>query len=198
VKKPRHLSQLYSFAVPKLLSKSKCLETSNQVSFDTFFHGVKSNLWRFWYLCLIVPYGGYDGNVWRIGHVRTQDFRTFEPNPHNPVFTPSANRDAWDCDGVLTPQIIEIGDTYSRATQGILYEIMEDETMKSVQEKPEVLMLVTGGLFDEVFRRETLEKLHSFAQVIVPAEKGVAWEACLPTAEGIITSWGQYPRHGSG
>ena len=62
--------------------------------------------------------------------------------------------------------------------------------MKSVQKKPEVLMLVTGGLFDEVFRQETLEKLHSFAQVIVPAEKGIAWEACLPTAEGIITSWG--------
>jgi len=59
-----------------------------------------------------ILYGGYDGNVWRIGHVRTQDFRTFEPNPHNPIFTPSLNRDAWDCDGVLTPQIIEIGDTY--------------------------------------------------------------------------------------
>ena len=59
-----------------------------------------------------ILYGGYDGEVWRIGHVRTQDFRTFEANPHNPVFTPSSNRDAWDCDGVLTPQVIEIGDTY--------------------------------------------------------------------------------------
>ena len=51
-------------------------------------------------------------HVWRIGHVRTRNFRTFEPNPHNPVFTPSADRDAWDCDGVLTAQVIEIGDTY--------------------------------------------------------------------------------------
>jgi predicted GH43/DUF377 family glycosyl hydrolase len=59
-----------------------------------------------------ILYGGYDSEVWRIGHVRTQDFRTFEANPHNPVFTPSSNRDAWDCDGVLTPQVIEIGDTY--------------------------------------------------------------------------------------
>jgi hypothetical protein len=59
-----------------------------------------------------VLYGGYDGKVWRIGHVRTRDFRTFEPNPHNPIFTPSTNRTAWDCDGVLTPQVIEIGDTY--------------------------------------------------------------------------------------
>ena len=53
-----------------------------------------------------------DGKVWRIGHVRTRDFRTFEPNPHNPIFTPSASRDAWDCGGVLTPHVIEIGDTY--------------------------------------------------------------------------------------
>ena len=59
-----------------------------------------------------ILYGGYDGKVWRIGHVRTRDFRTFERNPHNPVFTPSAGRDAWDCDGVLTPHVIEIGDTY--------------------------------------------------------------------------------------
>ena len=61
---------------------------------------------------LHILYGGYDGEVWRIGHVRTRDFRTFEPNPHNPIFTPSSNRDAWDCDGVLTPHVIEIGDTY--------------------------------------------------------------------------------------
>jgi predicted GH43/DUF377 family glycosyl hydrolase len=59
-----------------------------------------------------ILYGGYDGEVWRIGHVRTRDFRSFEPNPHNPVFSPSASRDAWDCDGVLTGQVIEIGDTY--------------------------------------------------------------------------------------
>ena len=59
-----------------------------------------------------ILYGGFDGKVWRIGHVRTRDFRTFEANPHNPIFTESADRDAWDCDGVLTPQVIEIGDTY--------------------------------------------------------------------------------------
>ncbi|UCD50737.1 MAG: hypothetical protein JSW27_24845 [Phycisphaerales bacterium] len=59
-----------------------------------------------------ILYGGFDGKVWRIGHVRTRDFRTFEPNPHNPIFTPSTDPDAWDCDGVLTPHIIEIGDTY--------------------------------------------------------------------------------------
>jgi len=59
-----------------------------------------------------ILYGGFDGKVWRIGHVRTRDFRYFEPNPHNPVFSPSSDREAWDCDGVLTGQIIEIGDTY--------------------------------------------------------------------------------------
>jgi len=59
-----------------------------------------------------ILYGGFDGEVWRIGHVRTRDFRTFEPNPHNPVFTPSEGPNAFDCDGVLTPQVIEIGDTY--------------------------------------------------------------------------------------
>ena len=59
-----------------------------------------------------ILYGGYDGETWRIGHVRTQDFETFEPNPHNPIFSPSENPDDWDCDGVLTGQIIKIGDTY--------------------------------------------------------------------------------------
>jgi hypothetical protein len=59
-----------------------------------------------------ILYGGYDGKVWRIGHVRTRDFRTFEPNPHNPIFTPSADRNAWDCDGVLTAQVLKIGDTW--------------------------------------------------------------------------------------
>ena len=59
-----------------------------------------------------VLYGGFDGEIWRIGHVRTRDFRTFEPNPHNPIFTPSSDSEAWDCDGVLTAQIIEIGNTY--------------------------------------------------------------------------------------
>jgi predicted GH43/DUF377 family glycosyl hydrolase len=59
-----------------------------------------------------ILYGGYDGETWRIGHVRTRDFRTFEPNPQNPVFTPSIDPDAWDSDGVLTAQVVEIGDTY--------------------------------------------------------------------------------------
>jgi len=59
-----------------------------------------------------ILYGGSDGNLWRIGHVRTRDFRNFEPNPQNPVFTPSADRDAWDCDGILTPQVFEAGDFY--------------------------------------------------------------------------------------
>jgi len=56
--------------------------------------------------------------------------------------------------------------------------------------KPEVLMLVTGSLFEQVFRSETLEKLDSFAETVIPAEKGVDWKKLLPTAEGIITSWG--------
>ncbi len=59
-----------------------------------------------------ILYGGFDGSIWRVGHVRTRDFRTFEPNPHNPVFSPSPDRNAWDCDGVLTAQVIEIGETY--------------------------------------------------------------------------------------
>lgn len=59
-----------------------------------------------------ILYGGYDGKVWRIGHVRTRDFRTFEPNPQNPVFIPPSDPDAWDCDGILTPQVFEAGDFY--------------------------------------------------------------------------------------
>ena len=57
-------------------------------------------------------YGGSDGEVWRIGHARTRDFRTFEPNPHNPIFTPAADPEAWDCDGILTPQVFVAGDYY--------------------------------------------------------------------------------------
>jgi hypothetical protein len=59
-----------------------------------------------------VFYGGFDGEVWRIGHARTRDFATFEPNPYNPIFVPSEDPDAFDCDGVLTPQVIEAGDRY--------------------------------------------------------------------------------------
>ncbi|MHC4656641.1 MAG: hypothetical protein ACYS91_16735, partial [Planctomycetota bacterium] len=53
-----------------------------------------------------------DGKTWRIGHVRTRDFRSFEANPHNPVFVPSTEAGAWDCDGILTPQVFEAGDFY--------------------------------------------------------------------------------------
>ncbi len=52
-----------------------------------------------------ILYGGFDGHAWQIGHVRTRDFRHFEANPRNPVFTPSTRRGMWDCDGVLTPQV---------------------------------------------------------------------------------------------
>ena len=41
-----------------------------------------------------------------------RDFHEFEPNPYNPVFTPSENPEHFDCDGVLTGQIIKIDQTY--------------------------------------------------------------------------------------
>ncbi len=59
-----------------------------------------------------ILYGGREGNVWRIGHVRTRDFRTFEPNPHNPIFTPSPDPDAWDGKGILTPQVFGAGECH--------------------------------------------------------------------------------------
>ena len=65
-----------------------------------------------------ILYGGYDGDIWRIGHVRTRDFRTYQPNPYNPVFTPSDDPDAFDCDGVLTGQVFEVGDTYAMLYAG--------------------------------------------------------------------------------
>ena len=65
-----------------------------------------------------ILYGGFDGDVWRIGHVRTRDFQTFEPNPDNPIFTPSDDPNAFDCDGVLTGQIFEVGDTYAMLYAG--------------------------------------------------------------------------------
>jgi predicted GH43/DUF377 family glycosyl hydrolase len=79
-----------------------------------------------------ILYGGSDGKVWRIGHVRTRDFRTFEPNPHNPVFNPSPNADAWDSDGLLTPQVIEIGDSYY-----MLYAGMKESEWQSGLAKAE-------------------------------------------------------------
>jgi predicted GH43/DUF377 family glycosyl hydrolase len=42
----------------------------------------------------------------------TSDPAAVTKNPANPVFTPSNDPNAWDCDGVLTPQVIEVGDTY--------------------------------------------------------------------------------------
>ena len=59
-----------------------------------------------------ILYGGYDGEAWRIGHVRTRDFRTFEANPGNPVFSPSEDPEAWDADGVLTGQLFEAAGTW--------------------------------------------------------------------------------------
>ena len=64
-------------------------------------------------------YGGYDGKVWTIGHVRTRDFRTFEPNPHNPILTPATDADAWDRDGLLTPQVFAINGTYYMIYAGL-------------------------------------------------------------------------------
>ncbi len=63
-------------------------------------------------------YGGWDGATWRVGHVRTKDFLTFEANLHNPVFVPSDDRDAWDCDGVLTPHVIDTCDHYTMIYAG--------------------------------------------------------------------------------
>ncbi len=57
-------------------------------------------------------YGGYNGKIWQIGHVRTRDFRTFEPNPANPILTPSGDPDAWDSGGLLTPQVFEVNGAY--------------------------------------------------------------------------------------
>ena len=64
-------------------------------------------------------YGGYDGAVWAIGHVRTRDFSTFEPNPHNPIFTPAADPQAWDSNGLLTPQVFAMNGTYYMIYAGL-------------------------------------------------------------------------------
>ena len=65
-----------------------------------------------------IIYGGFDGEVWRIGHIRTRDFQTFEPNPYNPIFATSNDPEAFDCDGVLTGQIFEGGDPYAMLYAG--------------------------------------------------------------------------------
>jgi len=75
-----------------------------------------------------VFYGGYDGRAWAIGHVRTRDFRTFEPNPGNPIFTPSPDRAAWDCDGLLTPQVFELDGAYYMIYAGLRGRGWNDES----------------------------------------------------------------------
>jgi hypothetical protein len=58
-------------------------------------------------------YGGRNKErVFQIGHVRTKDFKTFEPNPYNPIFKVSADSNAWDSGGLLTPQVFEAGEYY--------------------------------------------------------------------------------------
>jgi predicted GH43/DUF377 family glycosyl hydrolase len=57
-------------------------------------------------------YGGMDGRNWRIGHVRTLDFKTFEANPANPILDLPDDSEAWDAEGLLTPQVFELGDFY--------------------------------------------------------------------------------------
>ena len=65
-------------------------------------------------------YGGRNKNrIYQIGHVRTKDFETFEPNPYNPIFKPSEDPGAWDSDGLLTPQVFEAGDYYYMLYAGL-------------------------------------------------------------------------------
>ena len=65
-------------------------------------------------------YGGRNKDrIYQIGHVRTKDFKTFEPNPHNPIFKPSKDPSAWDSDGLLTPQVFEAGGYYYMLYAGL-------------------------------------------------------------------------------
>ena len=65
-------------------------------------------------------YGGRNqAGLFQIGHARTKDFKSFEPNPHNPIFTPSGDASAWDSDGLLTPQVFEAGDYYYMIYAGL-------------------------------------------------------------------------------
>ena len=57
-------------------------------------------------------YGGLDGKVWRIGHVRTKDFLNFEFNPQNPILSPDRHSATWDRDGLLTPQVFHMDGYY--------------------------------------------------------------------------------------
>ncbi|WP_299550691.1 hypothetical protein [Seonamhaeicola sp.] len=65
-------------------------------------------------------YGGRDKEgIFQIGHVRTKDFKTFEPNPYNPILTVAEDENAWDSDGLLTPQVFEMGDYYYMLYAGL-------------------------------------------------------------------------------
>ncbi|MDP7130131.1 MAG: hypothetical protein QF437_06565 [Planctomycetota bacterium] len=64
-------------------------------------------------------YGGYNGSKWQLGHVRTIDFRTFEPNPANPIFAPNEDPEAWDSGELLTPQVFELNGDYYMLYAGL-------------------------------------------------------------------------------
>jgi len=65
-------------------------------------------------------YGGRNKDrVYQIGHVRTKDFKTYEPNPYNPILKVSSDTSAWDSDGLLTPQVFELGDYYYMLYAGL-------------------------------------------------------------------------------
>ena len=51
--------------------------------------------------------------------MRTRDFVKFEPNPHNPIFRPSSNPQAWDSSGLLTPQVFVMNSTYYMIYAGL-------------------------------------------------------------------------------
>lgn len=65
-------------------------------------------------------YGGRgEDRIYQVGHVRTRDFKTFEANPYNPIFTTNEDPNAWDSDGLLTPQVFELGDYYYMLYAGV-------------------------------------------------------------------------------
>lgn len=66
-----------------------------------------------------ILYGGFDGRIWQIGHIRTRDFRHFESNPGNPIFGPSADRSRWDCDGILTPHVFQSAGSFYMLYAGL-------------------------------------------------------------------------------
>ena len=64
-------------------------------------------------------YGGYNGKIWQIGHVRTKDFKAFEASPYNPIFTPNEDPDAWDSSQLLTPQVFELNEKFYMLYAGL-------------------------------------------------------------------------------